>query len=115
MKKLGLILILAIPLSAMARPDLDNQTICYGINSKGQQTYKTSCIVTSTGGAGQSLTIFTIKGKEYTIAEGYENSLNGLPYKTYARDAFFKKTTDDDAPYYCHQSKKVHFCFKAFN
>lgn len=99
--------------SVFARPETDTSTICYGVNAQGKQTYKKPCIVTSTGGAGESITIFDISGKKYEMFESnYHNTLNGISFKSYSRDAFFQKTSDPDAPYYCHQSKKAHFCFK---
>ena len=88
-KLLGLIAILA-SVQAVARPEVDKSTVCYGVNKHDKQSFKTPCIATSGGGAGVSVLTYQFNGKKYEIVEEDSGrSLNGSPYKDYGRDSFF--------------------------
>lgn len=113
--KIGIGVSLLLSSVSFAMPSTDSMTICYGVGADDKQSFKTPCIVTNTGGGGSLVTIYQIKGKDYTIvSEDGGEWLNDKPFKTYARGAFFERlpSDTDDFNYFCYQSKAVHFCVK---
>lgn len=104
----------------LARPTTDHMTICYGVDKKDNMSFKTPCMVSSAGGAGVHVVTYQIKGKEYHIEQSdYTDSLNGQPYKTYVRGAFFERmpdtTEEGDYSFFCYKSRQAHFCSKQDN
>lgn len=98
-----------------ARPEVDKITICYGVDKQDNMSFRTPCIATNTGGAGINILIYQFKDKEYAIeSSDFGEYLNGEPYTTYVRDAFFNRNHDDSDSYsyFCYQSKTAHFCSK---
>ena len=98
---------------ASSRPTTDKMTICYGVDKQDNMSFKTPCMVSDWGGAGLSVLTYRINDKDYDIETSDDGDfLNGKPYKTYVRDAFFSRLTDgsDEYSYYCYKSKLAHFC-----
>ena len=98
---------------ASSRPTIDKMTICYGVDKQDNMSFKTPCMVSDWGGAGLSVLMYRINDKDYDIETSDDGDfLNGKPYKTYVRDAFFSRLTDgsDEYSYYCYKSKLAHFC-----
>lgn len=113
--KIGIGVSFFITSVVFAMPSTDSMTICYGVGTDDKQSFKTPCMVTNTGGGGSLVTIYQIKGKDYTIvSEDGGKWLNDKPFKTYTRGAFFERLNSDNDGfnYFCYQSKAVHFCAK---
>ena len=113
--KIGIGVSVFITSAVFAMPSTDSMTICYGVGANDKQSFKTPCIVTNTGGGGSLVTIYQIKGKDYTVvSEDGGEWLNDKPFKAYTRGAFFERlpSDNDDFNYFCYQSKAAHFCVK---
>ena len=96
---------------ALARPQVDNLAICYEVKND-EILSKAPCITSEGGGAGTSISEYEFKNKSFQIIQSMRNdTMNGLPYTEYMRDAFFKKTTKtNDEKFTCYKNKKDEFC-----
>lgn len=98
---------------ALSRPTIDKMTICYGVDKQDNMSFKTPCMASSGGGAGLGFITYRINGKDYDIESSNDGELlNGKPYKSYLRDAFFNRVRSDSESYsyYCYKAKSAHFC-----
>lgn len=103
-----ILLLLALPLAALARPNADKLGICYSFDGNKLKD-RGVCIVSSGNAVGEMYTNIDFNGKKYLFEFSDINKL------VYHRDSFFNRAKFEEIPedevITCYKHKPYDICF----